>query len=225
MNSTHPRIRTAARREGRITRAQSRALKELLPRYRVSDSPHVIVFAQLFPSACRIAVEVGFGNGAMLLEMASRNPDTGYLGIEFYRPGIGRLLLGLEKRNLSNVRIGNQDARDVICDRIASGTVDELYLMFPDPWPKARHFKRRLVQTEFAGACADRLSVGGRLYFATDWPDYASHCLEVFESTKGLRNVAGSGFAERPSRVITRFEQSAEKEQREVFDLVFEKAV
>ncbi len=221
---THPRIRTVSWREGRITRAQTRALNELLPRYRVPDTPLAIDFSDLFPFADTIAVEIGFGSGAMLLEMASANPNTGYLGIDIYRPGIGRLLLGLEKLDLANVRIANQDARDVLHERIAPGSVDELYLMFPDPWPKARHFKRRLIQPEFAGACADRLSDAGRLYFATDWADYASHCLEVLESTAGLRNAAQSGFAERPPRIATGFEQRAAREDREIFDLIFEKA-
>ncbi len=223
INREHPRIRTSAWRDSRITRAQARALAELLPRYRVSDEPNRIDFAKLFPSAEKIVVEIGFGNGAMLLEMALRNPAAGYLGIEIYRSGIGRLLLGLNELQLGNVRVADQDARDVMHDRIMPGSIDEIYVMFPDPWQKARHYKRRLIQPEFARTCADRLVAGGRFYFATDWANYADYCLEVMESVDELDNVANCGFSDRPQRIITKFEERADHDRREVFDLIFEK--
>lgn len=224
MTETNRRIHTVALRKGRITKAQSEAIAKLLPAYRVANLDGHLDLREHFPGADRFAVEIGFGDGAGLLEMASSNPSTGYLGIDLYRPGIGRLLIGLERLGLGNVRVADEDARDVMATAIAPGSIDDLYVMFPDPWPKKRHYKRRLMQPEFAALCADRLKPGGHMHVATDWENYAEHLLDLLDATDGLRNAAGSGFMKRPDRSVTRFEQRARTQGREVYDLLYEKA-
>ncbi len=217
------RIRSFVRREGRITSAQSRALKQLLPQYKIPDSEDQIDFSEIFPKSDKVAIEVGFGTGALLVQMAANNPQTGYLGIEVYRSGIGRLLLQMENLGLSNIRIAEQDAYDVLCERVEPQSIDEIYVMFPDPWPKKRHAKRRLIQPKFSVACANCLKSSGQLFVATDIKDYAIHSLAVLEVTPGLQNVAGKGFATRFERANTRFEQRAVVDDRAVFDLIFQK--
>lgn len=210
---------TVVRREGRITAAQQAALTEMLPLYRVPEQYAPINFDKLFPQAGRIAVEIGFGNGESLFKRAQQNPETGYLGIEVYRPGIGRLLHQLRQHRLDNIRIADQDARDVIEFAIDSLAIDELYVLFPDPWPKKRHFKRRLMQPEFCQLCADRLKPGGRLIFATDWEDYAQQVAGTFCGISALKSVS----TDAEDREQTRYERKAIREGRKIFNRAFEK--
>ena len=218
-NQVRWRNPTVVRREGRITAAQQAALTELLPQYRVAEHNTPIEFDKLFPRISRIAVEIGFGDGETLYKRAKCSPQTGYLGIEVYRPGIGRLLYQLRQHKLDNIRIADRDARDVMEFAINSSVLDELYVLFPDPWPKKRHFKRRLMQPEFCDVCADRLKPGGRLIFATDWEEYAQQVAVTCGDNLSLKAVCADPLV----REQTRYERKAIREGRNIVDLVFEK--
>lgn len=225
MNGTeHPRsIRSFVTRSGRITAAQQRALELLWPRYGVEFAAQPLERRALFGREAPFTVEIGFGNGENLLALASEHPGRDFLGIEVHRPGVGRLLLGLEARALGNVRVICHDAVEVLERQIAPQSVDEFLILFPDPWPKKRHHKRRLIQPPFAELLSSRLAEGGLLRLATDWQPYAEEMLETLAATAGLENLApGGAFAPRPpERVPTRFEVRGERLGHEVWDLAF----
>src|SRR5579859_4516583 len=218
------RIRSFVLRQGRMTHGQNRALEELLPRYAVPEGP--IDFAELFGRDARHTLEIGFGDGHNLAELARRHPDQDFLGCEVHRPGVGRLLLDLESDHLGNVRVIADDALPVLRERIADCSIDALLIYFPDPWPKKRHHKRRLVQPDTAALFARKLRSDGTLQLATDWEGYARHALEVFDACPGLRNrAADGGYIPRPpERPETKFERRGLKLGHQVFDLVFVKA-
>ena len=218
-------IRSFVRREGRLTTGQQRALDELLPIYGVPSGDGVLDLDALFGRSAPHALEIGFGAGDAMLEIASADPDTDFLGAEVHRPGIGRLLLGVEERSLANVRVVPDDAVQLLHHRIAPASLDRVMLFFPDPWHKKRHHKRRIVQPEFIGLIASRLRPGGTFHAATDWEPYAEHMLEVLEASE-LTNVAGTGqYAERPAyRPETRFERRGLRRGHGVWDLLFMRA-
>ncbi|MGC9458041.1 MAG: tRNA (guanosine(46)-N7)-methyltransferase TrmB, partial [Halothiobacillaceae bacterium] len=176
----HRPIRSFVRREGRLTASQKRALDELWPRFGVIPEG-VIKPAQLFGREAPLTLEIGFGNGASLAQMAEAEPDRDFLGIEVHRPGVGHLLLEIEKRGLGNLRVLCADAAQVLEQNLAPDALDRLLLYFPDPWHKKRHHKRRIVQPAFAQLVAERLRPGGVWHLATDWTDYAEHMLAVLE--------------------------------------------
>jgi len=211
------------RREGRFTGAQRRAVERLLPAYGVPDGTGPIDAGSLFGRHAPLHLEIGFGNGDALAAMAAAHPDQDYLGIEVHRPGVGALLQRIDAGQLTNVRVINQDAVEVLARRIPDNALAAVYLFFPDPWPKKRHHKRRIVQPEFAALVCRKLRPGGLWYLATDWEDYARHMLAVLSATAGLENTAGSGsFAARPPlRPLTRFERRGQRLGHTVFDLVF----
>lgn len=217
------RNKTYARRESRITQAQQRALRELSQRYVLHESESVIELTKLFPGVDRYAVEIGFGDGDALVEIAADNPTTGYIGIEVYRPGVGKCLMSLDNRELDNVRICTRDARDVLIDCHPRGSLAEIYILFPDPWPKKRHHKRRLVNPEFIDLCADCLQTDGRIYFSTDWSDYAHGALGHLESNGKFDNVAGKNryYTGESLRPRTRYELKALARGDRIYDLVF----
>lgn len=222
----HPRsIRSFVMRGGRITDAQQRALDSLWPRYGISFQPVHLDFATAFGRSAPVTLEIGFGNGDNLAAQANTHPERNYLGVEVHRPGVGRLLLGLEERQLPNVRIICHDAVEVLTQQIAPQTLDEVLILFPDPWPKKRHHKRRLVQAAFVELVTDRLRVGGVLRFATDWQPYADAALHVLSANRGLRNLALDGtFVPRPTeRAPTRFEKRGARLGHDVWDLAFER--
>jgi tRNA (guanine-N7-)-methyltransferase len=222
--STHPRaIRSFVTRAGRITAAQERALEQLWPKYGVAFGAQPLEPGALFGRDAPLTIEIGFGNGENLLALASAHPARHFLGIEVHRPGVGRLLLGLEERQLGNVRVICHDAVEVLERQIAAQSVDELLILFPDPWPKKRHHKRRLIQRPFAELLSSRLARGGLLRLATDWQPYALQMLEILSATPGLTNVAADGaFVPRPpERTPTRFERRGERLGHEVWDLAF----
>ena len=217
------RNKTYVRRESRITQAQQRALRDLSQRYVLQDSESVIELTELFPEVDRYAVEIGFGDGDTLVELAANNPTTGYIGIEVFRPGVGKCLMSLNRRNIKNVRICTRDARDVLNDCHPQGSLAEIYILFPDPWPKKRHHKRRLVNSEFVDLCADCLQTEGRIYFSTDWPDYAQVALGHFEANSKFENIYGinnyhTGDKLRPD---THYELKALARGDRIYDLVF----
>jgi tRNA (guanine-N7-)-methyltransferase len=204
-----------------MTPGQERALAELLPRFQVPTGP--IDFRALFGREARRTLEIGFGDGDNLAELARRHPEQDFLGAEVHRPGVGRLLLSVEADQIENIRVLDDDVMPALHERIPDGSLDAILIYFPDPWPKKRHHKRRLLQAETAELFARRLKPGGRLHLATDWEDYARHALEVLETCASFQNsAAGSGFVARPAeRPETKFERRGLKLGHKVFDLVF----
>jgi tRNA (guanine-N7-)-methyltransferase len=220
----HPRsIRSFVTRAGRITPAQQRALAELWPKYGIEFAPRPLDLTAAFGRAAPCTLEIGFGNGEHLVALAIAHPQRSFLGVEVHRPGVGRLLLALEARALDNVRIICHDAVEVLERQLASESLAEVLILFPDPWPKKRHHKRRLIQRPFVELLATRLAPGGALHLATDWQPYALQMLETLSAVAGLTNLAGRGaFAARPrERVTTRFERRGERLGHEVWDLAF----
>jgi tRNA (guanine-N7-)-methyltransferase len=223
-DSGHPRaIRSFVTRSGRITSAQERALQELWPQYGVELDAAPLDLDALFGRRARRIVEIGFGNGDNLLALAASRPAEDFLGIEVHRPGVGRLLLQLEERELGNVRVVCHDAVEVLERYLGGPCLDEILILFPDPWPKKRHHKRRLIQPPFVALLTERLKGGGTLRLATDWEPYAAEMLVTLSGETRLCNVAAeSGFIPRPAeRSPTRFERRGERLGHRVWDLEF----
>lgn len=216
-------IRSFVIRTGRITPAQERALAELWPRFGVEYAPAPLDLDALYGRAAPRTLEIGFGNGEHLLGQARAHPERDFLGVEVHRPGVGRLLLGLAEHGLTNVRVICHDAVEVLARQLPPHAFAAILILFPDPWPKKRHHKRRLIQPDFAALLASRLAPGGVLHLATDWEPYAEHMLEVLRGVPGLVNLApDGGYAPRPSwRAPTRFERRGERLGHAVRDLAF----
>ncbi len=220
----HPRpIRSFVTRAGRITPAQQRALDELWPKYCVEFSQAPLALPRLFGRAAAVTLEIGFGNGDNLAQLSRTYPARDFLGVEVHRAGVGRLMLALENEGLGNARIICHDAVEVLRWQLAPGCLDEILILFPDPWPKKRHHKRRLLQAPFAQLAASRLAPGGVLRLATDWQPYAQEMLEVLNAVPGIENLAaGGGYVPRhEERAPTRFERRGERLGHEVWDLAF----
>jgi len=217
------RIRSFVRREGRLTAGQQRALDVLLPRFGIEASDTPIDFDATFGRDAPVILEIGFGNGDTLAQIARHHPENNYLGIEVHRPGVGHLLMRIEEYGLSNVRVMCADAVEVLQQQIGDGALAAVYLFFPDPWHKKRHHKRRQVQPEWAQLIRRKLKVGGYLHMATDWQEYAEHMLAVLSSAAGFVNQSThSGFIERPPyRPTTKFEQRGTRLGHGVWDLMF----
>jgi tRNA (guanine-N7-)-methyltransferase len=220
----HPRsIRSFVTRSGRITEAQQRALAQLWPKYGIEFAPEPLEARALYRRDAPRTLEIGFGNGENLAALARAHPERDFLGVEVHRPGIGRLLLALESQQLANVRLICHDAVEVLAQQIAPQWLQEMLIFFPDPWPKKRHHKRRLVQRAFAELAAERLAVGGVLRVATDWQPYALEMLATLAGVAQLQNLAADGtFVARPvERQPTRFERRGARLGHEVWDLAF----
>ena len=219
------RIRSFVRREGRITHGQREALTRLWPRYGLSVADAPMDFDALFPAASSVALEIGFGNGESLAEMAERAPERGFVGVEVYAPGVGQMLQRIEQRELDNVRVCREDAIDVLTQMVPEASLDVVQLFFPDPWPKKRHHKRRIVTPDFVALAASRLKPGGRFHMATDWWDYAEWSLEILGQNPVLRNLARDGrYVDRPAdRPETRFERRGRGLDHGIWDLLFER--
>jgi tRNA (guanine-N7-)-methyltransferase len=229
-DSTDPRevrqsIRSFVMRAGRMTDAQSRALRELWPRYGIDEGTDVLDLARLFGRDAPCTLEIGFGNGDNLAALAAAHPERDYVGVEVHAPGVGHLLHKAAAAEVSNLRVMRQDAVEVLRDRIGAGSLDEILVLFPDPWHKKRHHKRRLVNAAFAALAASRLRIGGTLRLATDWTPYAEWMLEALDATPSLRNCAeGGGYVPRnPGRIRTRFEARGERLGHAVHDLCYER--
>lgn len=215
----HRRVRSFVRRPGRMTRAQERALAELLPVFRVPPQTDDLRLA--FDRQRPLVVEIGFGNGDALAWMAANEPERNFVGIEVHEPGVGRLLQSVKNRELENVRVAVRDAVEVLRDQARPGTLEEVRIYFPDPWPKKRHHKRRIVQETFLALVADRLCPGGRLHLATDWQPYAEWMLEQLAASSHFENV-GNPFVERPPwRPQTHFERRGARKGHAIFDLLY----
>ena len=219
----HPPIRSYVLRQGRFSRAQQRAYETLLPRFGVKYAREFLDFPAIFGRVAPVIVEIGFGMGETTAAIAASHPDRDYLAIEVHSPGVGSLLKHMEEQALTNIRIVQHDAAEVLRDMVPREAVDGMHIFFPDPWPKKRHHKRRLLQPAFGALAAANLKRGGYLHFATDWQDYAEQALEVLGAVPGLRNTA-EGFAARPeTRPLTKFERRGRKLGHGVWDLLFEK--
>ena len=206
-SSSRRAIRSFVRRAGRLTPAQGRAMELLLPEYNIGYRDAPIDLNAVFGRHAPHVVEIGFGNGELLIEMAASQPETDFVGIEVHEPGIGRCLMELDRKKLSNIRVICHDAVEVLQNQIPDGSLDGVYLFFPDPWPKKRHHKRRIVQADFVVLLAQKINVGGLFRAATDWAPYAGH----IEAT-----VAGNGSFEiakiaPKDRCQTKFEQRGKR--------------
>jgi tRNA (guanine-N7-)-methyltransferase len=210
-------IRTFHPRRGRMSAAQVDAVASLLPRYGVPDGP--IDVAGLFGGR-PVALEIGFGLGHATVEMALDDDETGILAVDVHTPGVGRLLLEIEERGIDNVRVVHDDAVQLMRERIAVGSLAAIRVFFPDPWPKARHHKRRLVRTDLVSLMASRLRVGGVLHCATDWAPYAEAMLEVLGAEPMLVNDY-EDYSPRLERPMTKFERTGIEKGHDVADLVF----
>mgnify|MGYP001217424969 FL=1 len=223
--SVRREIKSFVMRAGRMTPGQQRGLDEGLPKFGLKISDGAINPAQVFERQAPCTLEIGFGMGHSLVEMAAAAPEQDFIGIEVHRPGVGSLLSGLLNQNLSNVRVYQEDAIEVLKQCIPDASLDRLLLFFPDPWHKARHHKRRIVQPEFAQLVRSKLKVGGVFHMATDWEPYAEYMLEVMQVAPGYQNLSSSGnWVERPAeRPVTKFERRGHKLGHGVWDLKFQR--
>ena len=204
-------IRSYVLRQGRTTPAQKRALEDLLPKYGIPFS------TQKISSQRKLVLEIGSGMGETTLAIAKALPEVDFVAVEVHGPGVGSLLNAIEREKLGNLRVIRHDALDVLEHMVADGALAAIHLFFPDPWPKKRHHKRRLVQPEFAALAARKLEPGGILHAATDWPEYADYMDEVF-AREPLLERSAQAFSERPT---TKFESRGRRLGHPVRDLVF----
>ncbi len=219
------RIRSYVLRAGRMSAAQRRSYETLGERFILPYAAAPLRSEAAFGNDHGVTVEIGFGMGIATAMIAEANPDQNYLGIEVHTPGIGRLLWEIEKRGLSNIRIVEHDAVEVLEDMIADSSVAAFHIFFPDPWPKKRHHKRRLVKRPFTDLLASKLADGGYLYMATDWAEYGDWALAELSATPGLRN-AYAGFAPHQEwRPQTKFEKKGEAKAHAVRELYFMREV
>jgi tRNA (guanine-N7-)-methyltransferase len=223
-DSAHPRsIRSFVVRGGRITDAQQRALDEAWPRYGIDFETQPLNLDAVFGRSAPRTLEIGFGNGENLLALAVKHPERDYFGIEVHRPGVGRLLHSAEKLALTNVRASCHDAVEVLNHQLPPESFAEVLVLFPDPWHKKRHHKRRLIQPEFVNSIARCLQPNGVLHLATDWTPYAEHMLEVLNACGRFKNISPEGgYVPRDDmRVHTRFEKRGQRLGHDVWDLAF----
>lgn len=214
-------IRSFVLRQGHLTAAQERAIAELLPRFGVPYRPAPLDLDALFGRAAPRILEIGFGMGQTTAQIAAAAPEKDFLGIEVHTPGVGGLLKLLGEQGLTNVRIVQHDAVEVVRDMLPPASLTGIHVFFPDPWPKKRHHKRRLLQPELVKQLAERLAPGGYLHAATDWKEYAEQILAVFSAEPLLRNTVAE-FAPRPDyRPLTKFEQRGLNLGHGVWDVIF----
>jgi len=218
-------VRSFVMRAGRTTEGQQKALEEVWPEMGLELKDGAINFAEAFGREAPVVLEIGFGMGASLIEMATQQPDKNYIGIEVHRPGVGRLLASVKELGLTNIRVYAEDAVEVLADCIPDGSLHALQLFFPDPWHKKKHHKRRIVQPEFVQNIRQKLEVGGYFHMATDWENYAEHMMEVMSGAEGFTNKAGEGeYSPQPEwRPVTKFQKRGERLGHGVWDLMFER--
>jgi tRNA (guanine-N7-)-methyltransferase len=217
----HRPVRSFVLRQGRMSPAQQRALEALFPRYGLAYAAAALDFDRVFGRRAPRVLEIGCGMGETTAAIAAARPGEDFLGIEVHAPGVGSLLNEIERRQLSNLRVIRHDAVEVVADMVPAASLAAVHVFFPDPWPKKRHHKRRLLQPAFVHALAVRLLPGGLLHVATDWEDYAQQALLTLEAEPLLANTA-RGFAPRPAyRPLTKFEARGLKLGHGVRDIVF----
>jgi tRNA (guanine-N7-)-methyltransferase len=221
LTEQHRPIRSYVLRQGRVSNAQRRAHDTLLPRYGIEYTPHALDFDRVFGRAARRVLEIGFGMGETTATIAAAHPEIDYIALEVHTPGVGSLLKQLDERSIDNVRVVQHDAVEVLEHMIPGASLDGVHVFFPDPWPKKRHHKRRLLQPPLVSLLASKLKPGGYVHAATDWEEYAQQILDVFSDEPLLENTA-DGFAPRPEyRPLTKFEERGLKLGHGVWDIVF----
>ncbi|MDY4350060.1 tRNA (guanosine(46)-N7)-methyltransferase TrmB [Pectobacterium brasiliense] len=219
------RIRSFVRRQGRLTNGQQLALDNYWPVMGVEYQTELVDFNALFGRDAPVVLEIGFGMGASLVTMAAQHPEQNFLGIEVHLPGVGACLAAAQEAGISNLRVMCHDAVEVLMNMIPDGSLSMVQLFFPDPWHKARHNKRRIVQVPFVQLVRSKLKVDGVFHMATDWEPYAQHMLEVMTSVTEYRNLSNNNeYVERPeSRPLTKFEARGQRLGHGVWDLMFER--
>lgn len=223
----HPHIRSFTIRRGRFTRGQRRAFEQLLPAFGIPYSTAPLNLAGVFNRDAPTVLEIGCGMGETTVAIAQARPDVNFLGVEVFTAGVGALLKSVKEHELTNVRIVHHDAVEVVRDMIAPGSLAGIHVFFPDPWPKKRHHKRRLLQSEFVQVLASKLAPHGYLHFASDWQDYAEQTLQVFGTEPRLINLHAdyappkNPLCERP---VTKFHARGYRLGHATYDLVFARA-
>ncbi|CAG9931328.1 tRNA (guanosine(46)-N7)-methyltransferase TrmB [Candidatus Nitrotoga arctica] len=216
-------IRSYVLRQGRISNAQQRCLDTLLPIYGIPYLSQSLDLENIFGRTATKILEIGFGMGETTAAIAQSHPQNDYLALEVHTPGVGSLLKQIEELDLKNIRLIQHDAVEVLRDMLADNILDGVHIFFPDPWHKARHNKRRLIQPPFVAQLVKKIKPGGYIHVATDWQDYAEQVLAVLSSEKSLENTAAN-YAPRPAyRPLTKFEQRGLRLGHGVWDLVFKK--
>jgi len=236
------KIRSFVLREGRFTKAQREAIEQLLPVYgllvdrnpsaspqddttchsegaRATEESQVLDFNQIFQRDAETILEIGFGMGDTLVAMAEQEPDKNFIGIEVFRPGIGAILNQIHAKQLKNIRIIYHDAVEVLQNNIADHNLAKIQIFFPDPWPKRRHHKRRLIQSEFIDLVRQKLKPNGILHIATDWEDYAKYITKILDQAKGWCNLTEKNQFNRP---ITKFEQKGKKLNHQIWEMIYQ---
>ncbi len=218
-------IRSFVRRQGRVSETQQYALTHLWAKYGLSLAQGKLNFNEVFAGEAAVVLEIGFGMGHSLISQAQQNPQQNYIGIEVHTPGIGNVLVAIEQYQLTNLRLFNADAVEVLKHCIPADSLALVQLFFPDPWPKRRHHKRRLVQPALVELIRQKLKNAGHFHLATDWQPYAEHMMTVLSEAPGFINaVAPKHYSPRPpERPLTKFELRGQQLGHEVFDLVFVK--
>ncbi|WP_396587997.1 tRNA (guanosine(46)-N7)-methyltransferase TrmB [Bermanella sp. R86510] len=219
------RIKSFVVRAGRISPAHRVLYNEQFAQFGLTIDDGLLDYEKAFANQNPVVLEIGFGMGKSLLEMAEANPNLNYIGIEVHTPGVARLLREANEKGLTNIRVYEHDAIEVLDQCIADASLQSLQLYFPDPWHKKRHHKRRIVQPEFAQTVRKKIKVGGTFHMATDWENYAEHMLEVMEVQPGYENLAGKNqYHPRPDfRPLTKFEVRGENKGHGVWDLIYKR--
>ena len=219
----HRKIQSFVKRSGRLSKGQSLGLNELWSDFGIDVDSSTFDFEEIFSNQNDVTLEVGFGNGDSLLEMAIQEPNQNFLGIEVYEAGVGRLINEANKKNVGNLKVIKEDAVEVLENNVADDSISNFQLFFPDPWHKKRHHKRRIVQMGFLDLLSKKLKSNGTAHIATDWQDYAEHIMEMLESHPHFKNLAGDHiYSERPEyRPLTKFENRGQKLGHGVWDIIF----
>ena len=219
------RIRSFVKRSGRMTAGQQKAFDSYWPQKGLTIESGMLDFGKTFGRESPVALEIGFGMGASLVEMAKQAPDWDFIGIEVHQPGVGKLFHLMSEQDVDNIRVYCDDAVEVLQRCIPDNSLERIQIYFPDPWHKKKHHKRRLIQPEFVQALRCKLKPGGVIHLATDWEHYAEHMLEVMSAAEGFANCADAdGFSPRPAfRPVTKFEKRGERLGHGVWDLLFKK--
>lgn len=226
MSDTHfKQLKSFVLRQGKITIGQSRAIEELLPQYGIKYSSELTDLNSHFGRDNPKIIEIGFGMGMATWQIAQNNPSNDYLGIEVHSPGVGSVLMQMKQNDIQNLRIIQHDAVEVLQNMINDNSISGFHIYFPDPWPKKRHHKRRIIQHEFVELLIKKLTPGGYLHLATDWQDYAIWMLDILSANKNITNCsANNTYIERPNfRPLTKFEQRGINLGHQVWDLMFKK--
>lgn len=220
------KVQSFVKREGRLTKGQAAAIEQHWPAMGLEVKNGMLNFDEVFGRQAPVVLEIGFGMGKSLVEMAAAEPDKHFIGVEVHTPGVGACLMDAAEQGLSNLRVFEHDAVEVLAQSIPDGSLARLQLFFPDPWHKKRHHKRRIVQPEFVEKLREKLAIGGVFHMATDWENYAEHMLEVMQGASGFTNQSDTNdYVPRPDhRPLTKFEQRGHRLGHGVWDLMFERS-